>query len=446
MNKYWIETYGCQMNKAESECLENELRQVGWSRATGAEGADLVILNTCSVRRTAENRIWGRLGFYKREKTKRPFKLAVMGCMGERLKQELLKQARHVDILVGNFRKKDFISAVSAEVRGGLDPDKPLLLTEGGEYVFGELHSVSGFKAYVPIMHGCNNFCSYCIVPYVRGREVSRNPDSIMAEISRLEKKGIREITLLGQNVNSYCYNGDSREQDFHLNFSGLLERINNNLKERNSPVERLRFLTSHPKDLSDELIELMSGDTLLCRHIYLPVQHGSNKILKSMERGYTREEYLSLVQRIKNSITNVSLTTDILIGFPGEEEDDFKATLDLMEAVGFDNAFTYRYNPREGTKAFSMEDTVPSEVKQERLASVIESQSRIRKGLQRAKTGRVVKVLVEGISKRNKRELLARMGSDEMVVFPGNGKQIGSFTRVELLSLKGSTFTGKEI
>lgn len=434
------------MNKAESEWLENELMQVGWRRAPGAEGADLVILNTCSVRQTAENRIWGRLGFYKREKTKRLFKLAVMGCMGERLKQELLNNAPHVDILAGNFRKKDFISAVCSEARGGLDPDKPLLLTEGGEYVFGELHSVNGFRAYVPIMHGCNNFCSYCIVPYVRGREVSRNPDSIMAEISRLEKKGIREVTLLGQNVNSYCYNGDSREQDFHLNFSGLLERINNNLKEHNSTVERLRFLTSHPKDLSDELIELMSGNTLLCRHIHLPVQHGSNKILKSMERGYTREEYLSLVQRIKNSITNVSLTTDILIGFPGEEEDDFKATLDLMAAVGFDNAFTYRYNPREGTKAFSMGDTVPSEVKQERLASVIELQSRIRKGLQRAKTGRVVKVLVEGTSRRNKRELLARMGSDEMVVFPGSGKQIGSFTRVELLSLKGSTFTGKEI
>jgi len=442
LNKYWIETYGCQMNKAESEWLENEFRQVGWSRAPSAEGADLVVLNTCSVRQTAENRIWGRLGFYKREKIKRPFKLAVMGCMGERLKEELLNNAPHVDILVGNFRKKDFIAAVSR----GLDPDKPLLLTERGEYVFGELHSVSDFKAYVPIMHGCNNFCSYCIVPYVRGREVSRNPDSIMAEIFRLEEKGIREITLLGQNVNSYCYNGNSREQGLSLNFSGLLERINNNLKERNSTVEWLRFITSHPKDLSDELIELLSGKTLLCRHIHLPVQHGSNKILKSMKRSYTREEYLSLVQRIKNSITNVSLTTDILIGFPGEEEDDFKQTLDLMEAVGFDNAFTYRYNPREGTKAFSMGDTVPSEVKQERLSSVIELQSRIRKRLQRTKTGRVVKALVEGISKKNERELLARMESDEMVVFPGSGKQIGSFTRVELLSLRGSTFTGKEI
>ncbi len=446
MNKYWIETYGCQMNKAESEWLENELRQVAWSRAPNAEGADLVILNTCSVRQTAENRIWGRLGFYKREKTKRPFKLAVIGCMGERLKEKLLDNAPHVDIVVGNFRKKDFISAVCSEARGSQDQDKPLLLTEGGEYVFGELHSVSGFKAYVPIMHGCNNFCSYCIVPYVRGREVSRNPDSIMKEILHLEKKGIREITLLGQNVNSYCYNGDSRKQGLPLNFSGLLELIIKNLKERSSTVERFRFLTSHPKDLSDELIEFLSGNMLLCPHIHLPVQHGSNKILKSMERGYTREQYLSLVQRIKNSITNISLTTDILIGFPGEEEDDFKATLDLMEEVGFNNAFTYRYNPREGTKAFLMGDTVSSEVKQKRLSSVIEFQSRIRQGLQRAKTGRVVKVLIEGISKRNKRELLARMESDEMVVFPGSGKQIGSFARVKLLSLKGSTFTGKEI
>ncbi len=442
MNQYWIETYGCQMNKAESAYLESELTELGWSRASSAEGAGLIILNTCSVRQTAENRIWGRLGFYKREKIKRPFKLAVMGCMGERLKEELLNKAAHVDILVGNFQKKNFIDAISR----GLDPDKPLLLTESEEYVFGEFHSVSGFKAYVPIMHGCNNFCSYCIVPYVRGREVSRNPDSIMAEIFRLEKKGIREITLLGQNVNSYCYTGDSRNQMLPLNFSGLLKRINNNLKERNSTVEWLRFLTSHPKDLSDELIELLSGNTLLCRHIHLPVQHGANKILESMERGYTREEYLSLVQRIKNSITNVSLTTDILIGFPGEEEDDFKATLDLMESVGFDNAFTYRYNPREGTKAYAMEDTVPSEVKQERLSLVIELQSRIRKRLHRAKTGRVVKALVEGISKKNERELLARMESDEMVVFPGSGKQIGSFTRIELLSLKGSTFTGKEI
>ena len=442
MNKYWIETYGCQMNKAESEWLENEFRQVGWTRAASSEGADLVVLNTCSVRQTAENRIWGRLGYYKREKIKRTFKLAIMGCMGERLKEELLNNAPHVDILVGNFRKKDFIAAVSR----GLDPDKPLLLTENGEYIFGEFHSVSGFKAYVPIMHGCNNFCSYCIVPYVRGREVSRNPDSIMAEIFRLETRGIREITLLGQNVNSYCYTGESKEQRLPLNFSGVLERINNNLEERRSTIEWLRFLTSHPKDLSDELIELLSANTLLCRHIHLPVQHGSNKILKSMERGYTIEQYLSLVRRIKNSITNVSLTTDILIGFPGEEQDDFKATLDLMESVGFDNAFTYRYNPREGTKAYAMEDTVASEIKQERLSQVIELQNSIKKRPQRTKIGRVVKVLVEGISKKNDRELLARMESDEMVVFPGNGKQIGSFTRVKLLSLRGTTFSGKEI
>lgn len=442
MNKYWIETYGCQMNKAESAYLESKLTELNWSRASSSEGADLVILNTCSVRRTAENRIWGRLGFYKREKIKRPFKLAIIGCMGERLKQELLNNAPHLDILVGNFQKKNFIDAVSR----GLDSDKPLVLTERGEYVFGEFHSISGFKANVPIMHGCNNFCSYCIVPYVRGREVSRNPDSIMAEIFRLETKGIREITLLGQNVNSYCYNGNSKEQGLPLNFSGLLKRINKNLKERNSTVEWLRFLTSHPKDLSDELIELLSNNTLFCRHIHLPVQHGSNKILKSMERGYTHEQYLSLVRRIKNAITNVSLTTDILIGFPGEEEDDFKQTLDLMEAVGFDNAFTYRYNPREGTKAYAMEDTVPSEIKQERLSLVIELQNRIRKRVQRTKTGRIVKVLIEGTSKKNERELLARMESDQMVVFPGSGKQIGSFTRIKLLSLRGNTLTGKEI
>ncbi len=449
---YWLETYGCQMNKAESGYLEYELQSRGWIQAQMPEEAEAVILNTCSVRKTAEDRIWGRLGFFKAQKKKHPFRLVLMGCMSERLKEEILDEAPQVDLLVGNFQKHRLVDVLDhgdafpeATARGGSgaaprQAHQEAHLVDPGEYRFAERHSLSGFQAYLPIMHGCNNFCTYCIVPYVRGSEVSRSPRSILTEIRKLQTpqdgtgQSVREITLLGQNVNSYNYRQTDGET---LNFPALLRRVVPLLRDRTW----LRFLTSHPKDMSVELIELIAAEPALCRHIHLPVQHGSSRILQAMGRKYTREYYLDLVARIRKTIPEVSLTTDILIGFPGESEADYRLTLELMQQVGFEGAFTYRYNPREGTRAFEMGDDVPESVKKERLSGVIDLQRRISREIKKRKLGKVVEVLVEGVSKKNSSELLARTEGDEMVVFPDSPNRIGTFARVRLQSLQGSTF-----
>ncbi len=456
---YWLETYGCQMNKAESGFLEYELQEKGWSPAGSPAEAEVVILNTCSVRKTAEDRIWGRLGFFKAQKKLHTFRLVLMGCMSERLKQEILEDAPQVDLLVGNFQKHRLVDVLEhgeeAPVDGrssnGRSPHRRTAhqethLVDPGEYRFAERHSLSGFQAFLPIMHGCDNFCTYCIVPYVRGSEVSRSPQSVIDEIRRIQTptdkfalQVVREITLLGQNVNSYSY----REGDRPIvSFPELLRRVVPILQDKTW----LRFLTSHPKDMSVELIELIAAETALCRHIHLPVQHGSDRILEAMGRKYTRGHYLGLVEKIRKTIPEVSLTTDILIGFPGETEEDYRLTLELMNEVRFEDAFTYRYNPREGTKAFELGDDVPEAVKLERLSGVIELQRRLTRAGKKRKLGSVVEVLVEGVSKRNPAELLARSEGDEMVVFPGSSDRIGSFARVRLKRLEGSTFRGEPI
>jgi tRNA-2-methylthio-N6-dimethylallyladenosine synthase len=454
---YWLETYGCQMNRAESGYLEHELRSRGWTAVQTPGDAQAVILNTCSVRKTAEDRIWGRLGFFKAQKKDHRFRLVVMGCMSERLKEEILNEAPHVDLLVGNFQKHRLVDALEygeafPEEGNWTLRDTPVEqshrqanLVDPGEYRFADRHSLSGFQAFVPIMHGCNNFCTYCIVPYVRGVEVSRSPGSILDEIRRLQGAGdstgqpVREITLLGQNVNSYRYREPSGTT---LTFPGLLRRILPVLRQRTW----LRFLTSHPKDMSGELIELIAAEATLCRHIHLPVQHGSNRVLRAMGRRYTREHYLDLVTRIRKTIPEVSLTTDILIGFPGETEEDYRLTLELMQRVRFEDAFTYRYNPREGTRAFEMGDDVPETVKQERLRGVIDLQRRITRDAKKHRLGREVEVLIEGVSKKNSGELLARTEGDEMAVFPGPSGRIGTFARVHLRSLRGSTFRAEMV
>jgi tRNA-2-methylthio-N6-dimethylallyladenosine synthase len=456
---YWLETYGCQMNKAESGFLEYELQQRGWSPAGSPAEAEVVVLNTCSVRKTAEDRIWGRLGFFKTQKNYHAFRLVLMGCMSERLKQEILDDAPQVDLLVGNFQKHRLVDVlehgdeVPADDRPSNRKSPPrhtahqeAHLVDPGEYRFAERHSLSGFQAFLPIMHGCDNFCTYCIVPYVRGPEVSRSPQSVIEEIRRLQtptdkpaRQVVREITLLGQNVNSYSY----REGDRAIvSFPELLRRVVPILQDKTW----LRFLTSHPKDMSIELIELIAAETALCRHIHLPVQHGSDRILGAMGRKYTRGHYLGLVEKIRKTIPEVSLTTDILIGFPGETEEDYRLTLELMNEVRFDDAFTYRYNPREGTTAFELGDDVPEAVKQERLSGVIELQRRLSRAGKKRKLGSVVEVLVEGVSKRSSAELLSRSEGDEMVVFPGSSDRIGSFARVRLECLEGSTFRGEPI
>ncbi len=434
--KYWLETYGCQMNTAESESLSHELNKRGWSRALSPEDADLVLLNTCSVRQTAENRIWGRLGYFKHLKESRDFSLGVTGCMAERLKHAIRDTVPEVDMVVGNFNKDKLPEYFDEHEPSAWKDD----LLDHSEYAFEEIHTgESDFKALVPIMHGCNNFCSYCIVPYVRGREVSRSPESILRELHDLEKKGIREVTFLGQNVNSYRF---TLNQNKTVTFTSLLRIILSEVQG----IEWFRFISSHPKDVPEDLIDLISREERLCSHIHLAVQHGSNSVLERMNRKYTREDFIRLIDKMKQKIPDLSLTTDLLIGFPGETRDDLEKTKDLLRYVKFSDAFTYYYNPREGTRAFTFSNEIPDEEKHARLAEIIDLQRDISSELKHRRIGKTEKILVESVSRKNNQELLGRTARNEMVVFPAEAGNIGTFMKVKLLSLKGNTFRGSAL
>jgi tRNA-2-methylthio-N6-dimethylallyladenosine synthase len=328
----------------------------------------------------------------------------------------------------------------------------PLLdIDESPAFVFARSYYEPGsFRSFVPIMHGCDNFCAYCIVPYIRGRETSRAPSAVLAEIAALEDSGVREITLLGQNVNSYRWKAKADAEGtidrVDLDFPGLLRLISSELRERGREgVRWVRFLTSHPKDLSDEVIRVLAEDPLYCKHVHLCVQSGSDAVLKAMNRRYTRDSYLGLVDRMKAAIPGLSLSSDILVGFPGETEEDLELTLDLMDKVGFSYSYMYHFNPRDGTPAATMPDRIADKVKHERLARVIERQKAMTKSLMESRVGSVEEVLIEGISRRKKSEVLGRTQRDEMVVFPGLSTRVGSFARVRLLSLSGNTFKAEE-
>jgi len=441
--KFFFETYGCQMNIAESAALALAGRESGWLEASSFEEADLVLINTCSVRATAEQRVFGRLAQYMALKKKRPFTLVVAGCMAERLGEKLKKDFA-VDYVMGTSARSLFPLILESVEKG-------VAFTDAGEkpvFSFSAFHheerckapSSSPFRGFVPIMHGCNNFCSYCIVPYVRGRELSRDPRSILEEIRLLGKQGVREITLLGQNVNSFRWNDG---ENGSLGFPGLLRLIASDLAGENG-VKWVRFLSSHPKDLSDELIEVLAENRVFCRHIHLCVQHGSNRVLSGMNRRYTREQYLDLVRRLRSAMPDLSLSTDILVGFPGETEEDLEATLALMEEVKFLYAYMYHYNPREGTAAFSLPGRISADVKRERLSRVIALQKRHTNDLLKSRIGKKTTILIEGISRKNADELISRTERDEMVVLPGSASLLGSFAQVTLSSLRGKTFRSK--
>ncbi|AEF85198.1 tRNA-I(6)A37 thiotransferase enzyme MiaB [Treponema primitia ZAS-2] len=445
---YFFETYGCQMNTAESAALILVLRERGWSAAENGEGADLVLLNTCSVRQTAEQRVLGRLAHYHALKKKRsiggnPFTLILAGCMAQRL-GEALKEQGAVDYVMGTGGRSVFPFILEILERA-LPGEKPLLteldlLEEKPAFSFSPFHleeegPEQNFRSFVPIMHGCNNYCSYCIVPYVRGREISRSPASIAEEIHLLAERGVREITLLGQNVNSYRF-------EDALDFPGLLELVAR--ETAGTPIRWVRFLSSHPKDLSSRAIQVMAENPVFCRHLHLCVQHGSNAILSAMNRRYTRERYLELVAEIREAMPDITLSTDILVGFPGETEEDLELTLDLMERVKFLYAYTYHYNPREGTAAYALPDRIGEELKRKRLSRVMALQKKHTQELLKARVGSREQVLIEGISRKNADELIARTERDEMVVVPGDPRTIGSFTELTLSSLRGNTFRAK--
>ncbi len=467
--KYFFETYGCQMNKAESAAIEQIFMNRGWQDAGCAEDADFIVINTCSVRATAESRIAGRLGWFttlRRERQKSgtgDFTLVVTGCMAERLKDDLKKQFKVVDYVVGTFQRQHFTELIeAAENRTRIE-----YMDEEPVYSFAPLSYEKGtFQAYVPIMHGCNNFCTYCIVPYVRGREVSRNPAEILKELDMLSERGVREITLLGQNVNSYmwktaggCSSGadatssdasaaqsnaaTNENGDSFIDFPDLMQLIADHLRETSSSIGWVRFMSSHPKDISERLIDVIAKERVMCRHIHLPVQHGSTRILQAMNRRYTREDYLAKVRMIRSKLPDVSLTTDIMLGFPGETDEDFEEAVSLLQEVKYEAAFMYYYNPREGTKACTMPDQIPMEVKKNRLAKVIDIQLAINRAEMSKRVGTTTKVLVECVSKDNENELLGRTEQDEHVVFAADKSLIGSFVDVKLLELTGNTFKG---
>ena len=439
------------MNTAESAALALAAQERGWQEAESSAAADMILLNTCSVRETAEQRVRGRLAHYAALKKKRSaFTLIMAGCMAERLGEKLKEDVPAVDYVMGTSARSRFPIILEAVEQG-----KTAIIEtdESPEFSFSSVHLEQtdgrSFRSFVPIMHGCNNYCSFCIVPYVRGREVSRSPQSILQEIQLVGERGVREITLLGQNVNSYLWEGPNGR----LDFPGLLELIAANLSSGNvssgkidttqgAPgVRWIRFLSSHPKDFSKEAIRVIAENPAFCRHIHLCVQHGSNRILSAMNRRYTREQYLELTASLRAALPGLSLSTDILVGFPGETEEDVEETLALMEEVKFLYAYMYHFNPREGTAAYSLPDRISGEVKRERLSRVIALQKRHTAQILKSRIGEQVTVLIEGISKKNADELISRTERDEMVVVPGSAGAIGTFGKLTLSSLRGNTF-----
>ena len=453
---YFFETYGCEMNRAESASLEQLLISRGWTQAECPETCDMVIINTCSVRASAETRIYGRLGFYSGLKKIRacekdakvrslekaaeyvkdgpvPLTVVVMGCMAERLLATFKKDWPVIDYVVGTYSKNSFGDIIRAVEEGR----EPVDVVEAPAYTFAKSSYEQGaFSTFVPIMNGCNNFCTYCIVPHVRGREISRPVEEILSELDVLSKRGVKEITLLGQNVNSYKSPDES-------GFPGLLKKILNHLDETKSPIHWIRFESPHPKDFSDALIDLISEDERICRGIHLPVQHGSTKVLHDMNRRYTREDYLSLVDRLRKKIPDLALTTDIMLGFPGETDEDFEEAVSLMKEVRYNSAFMYYFNPREGTPAAKFEGQIPMEVKKARLQKIIDLQLGITSEVLEKRVGKTVEVLVDIISRDNKNEMLGKTSQNERVAFAAPQSLIGKFVKVRLESLSGNTFRG---
>ncbi len=434
MKKYYIETYGCQMNVAESNAMETMLKGRGWVEASSPEDADLAIINTCSVRKSAENRIWGRLGAYthikaQKAKDNESLTLVLTGCMAERLHDSVKNDAPQIDFVIGNNDKLKLLDIVG---------DKESTPQESEKYVFTKAYHKDGeFSSYVPIMNGCNNFCSYCIVPYVRGREVSRPVDETLEEVRRLDEEGVREITLLGQNVNSYDYEG--------CHFPQLLEMI----CRQCSNIQWIRFESPHPKDFSDELIEVIAREPKVAKHLHVPMQSGNTRILGLMNRRYTREKYLALIDKIKQRVPNVTFALDIMVGFPGETEEEFLDTMSAVEAVGCIEAYMYYWNPREGTRACSMEGQLSDKEKQQRLQRLIDWQLANAAKIKATRAHGVQKVLVTKVSRDDKSKMLGRNEHGEMVAFStldGFPVKPGDMVYVDFKLLNGNTYLGEQV
>lgn len=432
---YKVVTFGCQMNARDSEKLSGILEAIGYE-ATESEDADFVIYNTCTVRENANLKVYGRLGTLKKIKENRPGMLiALCGCMMQEphVVEKLRTSYKHVDIIFGTHN----IYKLAELIWDRLDSGSMIIdIWKDTDKIVEELpeHRKYSFKSGINIMFGCNNFCSYCIVPYVRGRERSRRPEDILAEIRRDVSQGVVEVMLLGQNVNSY-----GKTLETPVTFAQLLTQV-----EKIDGLERIRFMTSHPKDLSDELIQVMAGSKKICPHLHLPLQSGSTRILKKMNRKYTKEDYLNLVEKLRNACPDISLTTDIIVGFPGETEEDFQETLDVVEKVRYDSAYTFIYSKRNGTPAASMEDQVPEDVIKDRFDRLLEKVQTIASQVCARHEGQVMDVLVEQINHQDKHLVTGRLSNNTVVHFPGDASMIGKLVPVLLKECKGFYYIGE--
>ncbi|OEG00181.1 tRNA (N6-isopentenyl adenosine(37)-C2)-methylthiotransferase MiaB [Vulcanibacillus modesticaldus] len=434
---YLIRTYGCQMNLNDSETMAGILEAMGYQATEDEKQADIILFNTCAVRENAEDKVFGELGRLKYLKLEKPnLILGVAGCMSqeEKVVSTILKSYHHIDLIFGTHN----IHRLPTLLRDALF-NKEMVVevwsTEGD--IIERMPKVrsDGLKAWVNIMYGCDKFCTYCIVPYTRGKERSRRPEDIINEVRELARQGYKEVTLLGQNVNAY-----GKDLDIDYGFGDLLDDL------RKIDIPRIRFTTSHPRDFDDHLIEVLANKGNLVEHIHLPVQSGNSEVLKKMARKYTREQYLELVNKIKRAIPDVVLTTDIIVGFPGETEEQFKDTLSLVEEVGFDSAFTFIYSPREGTPAAIMEDDISEETKKERLQRLMDLQNRISREKNEQLRGKIVEVLVEGESKNNPEILSGRTRTNKLVNFKGDKSLIGKLVNVKITEPKTWTLKGEVV
>ena len=425
----YVETYGCQMNLADTEVVLSILTTAGYGQTSNLREADVVLVNTCAVRENAEQRVFGRLGDFKRYKKENPgMVIGVLGCMAERLRKDLMQSESHVDLVVGPDEYRRIPEMVEEAISGHRGIAVQLSRVENYDDIL-PLRT-EGISAWISVMRGCDKFCTFCVVPFTRGRERSRSLESVTREVEHLAARGFREVTLLGQNVNSY--------HDGNSDFADLMAAV-----ARLDRTIRVRFTTSHPQDMSEKLIRTIAENENICSYIHLPVQSGSDRILELMNRSYTREQYLSLVRTIRSGIPGVSLSTDFIAGFPTETEDDHRQTLDVIREVDFDGAFTFKYSPRENTKAWHMGDDVPEDLKIERLNQIIDLQRSISLRRNQEMIGRDVEILVEEESTKSASDLCGRTDTNKMVVFPKGTSQIGQYVTIHIDRANSATLFG---
>lgn len=436
--KLFIETYGCQMNVADSEVVASVMQMAGYEMTEEIQDADAIFVNTCSVRDNAEQKVLGRLQYFQSLKRKKKHLLVgVLGCMAERVKEDLIAN-HHVDLVAGPDSYMDLPNLIAAAENGEKVINVELSTQETYKDVMPLKLPGVHISGFVSIMRGCNNFCSYCIVPYTRGRERSREVNSILNEIRDMRDKGFKEVTLLGQNVNSYLYEQDGEQ----VNFSSLLEKV-----ALEAPNMRIRFVTSHPKDMSDETLHVIAKYPNICQYIHLPAQSGSSKILKVMNRKYTREWYLDRIAAIRRILPECAISTDLFCGFHSETEEDFQETLSLMREVGYDSAYLFKYSERLGTYAAKhLEDDVPEEVKVRRLQEMIDLQNKLSEESNLRDIGKVFEVLIEGYSKRSREQLFGRTSQNKVVIFDKKNFHVGQFIRVKIQRASSATLFGEPV